>query len=390
MKKVWGADEVGRFFVTGTADAAGKRSHFYCRICFKDVSVLTHGPHEVLRHFQGVKHFTQDQWLRLETPGWRVLGFEGNPFTESELERRRETILRGLLVISDREYFFAEDLIVDDSGAPDAKLPVFAKVSSLAQVFRLCGSSELVQQPWSQFTLTASRVNIDVKWSRDEVLVGISCFMCLRIHVHWLIAAVFQSIILKGCTPASFLACLVERRRMDTSALNLRSPDQNFGCWCGHGISPHFDVFVWRCWADSAPIRLWRVPSWRRLLMLPVPIRLLCLRMGVHMFWQRLLEAIWEVGTVRSSSPAFEALPPANCCIRVWESGHILHDGVRGKSSEGCRDSGLDGVSSCIAQRHHHEWSLHAGPCWCGGKHCRGMATDCVVLEGDWPQRRRR
>ena len=169
-----GADEVGRFFVTGATDAAGKPSHFYCRICRKDVSVLTHGPHEVLKHFQGVKHFARDQRLRLETPGWWVLDFEGNPLTESELERRRESILRGLLVIRVREYLFAEDLIVDDSGAPDAKLPVLAKVSSLVEVLRLGGSYKLVHQLWSQFTLTASRVNIDVTWSRNEVMVGIS------------------------------------------------------------------------------------------------------------------------------------------------------------------------------------------------------------------------
>ena len=191
MKKVWGADEVGRFFVTGSTDAAGKPSHFYCRICRKDVSDLTHGPHEVLRHFQGVKHFARDQRLRLETPGWRVLDFEGNPLSESEMERRREFNLRGPLVNRDREYPFAEDLTVDDSGAPDATLPVLAKVSSLVEVLRLGGSYELVHQLWSQFTLTANRVHMDVTWSRDEVLVGIYRFMCLSIHVHWLIGAVF-------------------------------------------------------------------------------------------------------------------------------------------------------------------------------------------------------
>ena len=53
MKKVWGAIEVGQFFVTGATDAAGKPSHFYCPVCCKDVSVLTHGPHEILRHYQG-------------------------------------------------------------------------------------------------------------------------------------------------------------------------------------------------------------------------------------------------------------------------------------------------------------------------------------------------
>ena len=155
-KKVWAADEFGRFFVTGFIDAAGKPSQYHCRICRKDVSVLTHGPHEVLKHFQGVKYFACDQRLRLETPGWRVMDFEENPLTESELERRRGSIVRGRLVIRDREYLFAEDLIVDDYGAPDARLSVLSKVSSLVEVLRLGGSYELVHQLWSQLTLTAS------------------------------------------------------------------------------------------------------------------------------------------------------------------------------------------------------------------------------------------
>ena len=94
------------------------------------------------------------------------------PLSDSEPERQRERILRGPLVIRDREYPFAEDLIVDDSAAPDATLPVLAKVSSLIEVLRLGGPYELVYQQWSQFTLTASRMNIDVTWSRDKVLVG--------------------------------------------------------------------------------------------------------------------------------------------------------------------------------------------------------------------------
>ena len=165
---------MGQLFVTRATDAAGKPSHFYCRVCRKDVSVLTHGPHEILRHYQGVKHFARDQRLRLESPGWRVLNFEGNPLSESELERQKEHVFRGPLVVRDREYPFAEDLIVDVSGAPDATLPVVAKVSSLIKILRLGGPYELVNQLWSQFTLMASRVNVDVAWSRDEVLVGIS------------------------------------------------------------------------------------------------------------------------------------------------------------------------------------------------------------------------
>ena len=182
---------MGQFFVTGATDAAGKPSDFYCRVCRKDVSVLTHGPHEILRHYQGVKHFACDQRLRLETPGWRVLDFEGNPLSESELEQRKEHILRGPLIVRDREYPFAEDLIVDESGDPDATLPVVAKVSSLIEILRLGGPYELVNQLWSQFTLIASRVNIDVTWSQDEVLVGISLLVVATYTCHWLISAVF-------------------------------------------------------------------------------------------------------------------------------------------------------------------------------------------------------
>ena len=82
---------MGQFFVTGATDTAGKPSHFYCRVRRKDVSVITHGPHEILRHYQGVKHFARVQRLRLETPGWRVLDFEGNPLSESELSGEKNT-----------------------------------------------------------------------------------------------------------------------------------------------------------------------------------------------------------------------------------------------------------------------------------------------------------
>ena len=180
MKKVWAADELGRFFVTGPTDASGKPSHFYCRLCRKDVSVLTHGMHEILRHYQGTKHFPRDQRLRLETPGWRVLDFEGNVMRDEEVARQRDRILRGPLVVRDREYPFSEDLVVDSSGSVDASLPVLAKVSSLVEALRLGGSYELVHRLWSQFTLIAGQVNVDVTWSRDEVLV--SSLLSLPMH----------------------------------------------------------------------------------------------------------------------------------------------------------------------------------------------------------------
>ena len=89
MKRAWGTSDVGRFFVTGRTDVATKPSHFYCRICRKDVSVLTHGYHEILRHFQGSKHFLRDQRLRLKTPGWELFDYEGTVMSPAEVERQR-------------------------------------------------------------------------------------------------------------------------------------------------------------------------------------------------------------------------------------------------------------------------------------------------------------
>ena len=175
MKRAWGTSDVGRFFVTGPTDVATKPSHFNCRICRKDVSVLTHGHDKILRHFQGSKHFQRDQRLRLETPSWEVPDYEGNVMSPAEVERQREKIMRAPLVVRvvrDREYPFSEDVIVDETGAVDPNLGVMAEVSSVIEVLRLGGSYELVYRLWAQFTLSAVRVNVVVTWSRDEVLVS--------------------------------------------------------------------------------------------------------------------------------------------------------------------------------------------------------------------------
>ena len=172
VKKGYAVGELAQFFVTGPTDAANKLSDFYCRVCRKDVSVLTHGGYEIIRHFQGHRHFARDQRLRLETPGWPVLDFNGNPLPEDELERQREKIMLAPLVVRDREYLFPEDLIPDASGNVDAQLPMLAKVSCLIDALQLSGSYELVEKHWERFVLTASRINVTVAWSRDEVLVS--------------------------------------------------------------------------------------------------------------------------------------------------------------------------------------------------------------------------
>ena len=121
-------------------------SDFYCWVCRKNVSVLTNGYHEVLRQFQGSRYFVRGQRLRMETPGWRVLGFQGNPLTEDELERQREKIRKGPLSVCDREHSFAEDLITDEAGVVNPQLPVLTKVSCLVDTLKMGGSYGLIKK----------------------------------------------------------------------------------------------------------------------------------------------------------------------------------------------------------------------------------------------------
>ena len=202
MKRARGTSDVRQFFVTGLTDFATKPSHFYCRICCKDVSVPTNGRQEILRHFRGSKLFPRDQRLRLETLSWEVLDYDGNIMGPAEVERHQEKIMRAPLVVRDREYPFSEDVIVDETGAVDPNLGLKAKVSTLIEVLRLGGSYELVYRLWAQFTLSAVRVNVDVTWSRDEVLVS---------------SYTFAPYILCGLCASNFFPVLVHHPEWDVS-----------------------------------------------------------------------------------------------------------------------------------------------------------------------------
>ena len=124
---------------------------------------MTHGVHEILRDYQETQHLPRDQFIRLETPGWRVFDFEGQPRREEEIERQRERILKAPQLVRNREYHSSEDLIVESPSSVDVSLPVvLSKVSVLVEALRLSGSFELVHQLWSQFTPVAGPVNVDV------------------------------------------------------------------------------------------------------------------------------------------------------------------------------------------------------------------------------------
>ena len=188
-------------FRAGPTDLTKKPSHLYfsCAVSPMEVSVLTLGTHEILRHFQGTQFFHGDHCLRLTTPGWQLLDIEISSLSSAELERQRDRIMRAPVVIWDREYFLSEGVGVAVSGAVDPSSGVMPKVFSLMEVVRLGGSYELVCQLSAEFTSSAEWVNLDLIWARDEVLVGIltcsivctypfSCiyFVACSMHYSWL------------------------------------------------------------------------------------------------------------------------------------------------------------------------------------------------------------
>ena len=177
MKKAWASDELARLFVNDPIDPMAKPSHFHCQLCQRNVSVLTQGSFEILRHYQGAKYFAIDQRLRLETSGRRVIDFSWNLLPGEKIERQRARIMQKRLVRRDREYPFCQDLITDDASVVDPQLPILTKVSSSLEFLRLGGSYELEEQLCAQFSLTGGCVGIEVCWSHYEVLVSIRIFL---------------------------------------------------------------------------------------------------------------------------------------------------------------------------------------------------------------------
>ena len=233
MKKVYAATELGRFFMTRSSDAANTPSQFYCRVCRKDVSVLTHGHHEVLRHFQGCRHFARDQRLRLERPGWRLLDFHGNPLSEDELERQREKIRTGFLVVRDRENPFAGDLITDEAGVVDPQLQVLTKVSCLVDALKMGGNYGLVEKQWAQLVLTAVPVNsLDTRRSFGRFRGFPEPFRLIP-DLHCCFSFSLSSLL--GCCPKFCREWLFGQRFTIFTALKLRSVVSDCGPSCGRG-----------------------------------------------------------------------------------------------------------------------------------------------------------
>ena len=94
-----------------------------------------------------------------------------------------------------------KDVLVDEIGSADNKLPVIAKMFPRMAFSRPNDSSEPLKRLTAQFTLTAKWVNNEVAWSPDKTFV---CFGEKPKCVHTVVCnhmQVLESITLNGTVP---------------------------------------------------------------------------------------------------------------------------------------------------------------------------------------------
>ena len=183
---------------------------------------------------------------------------------EVELERQKERIKKGALVVRECEHPFAEDLIADGAGVVDPLLPVAEKVSCLLNALKKGSSYELVENLLAQFVLIAGRVNTQVAWTRDDVLVSSvkfrSHFVSFQLYIvvllffdHFNRNAARNSVTRAWVGSGSpFVQVGIQRAWCDTVNLHKNMGEGHISSGCGDRVSP----FLQQCNARMVSARV--------------------------------------------------------------------------------------------------------------------------------------
>ena len=222
MKNVWGASGVGQFLVTGPTDVATKPSHFFCRICRKDVSP------RIFVALPGEQRISPRPTSEVGDARLGSAGLSGEcpessrsrapagEDSEGSFWRERQGVPIFWRRRCWRDWCSGPESWVDGEG------------SSLIEVLRLGGSYELVYQLWAQFTLSAVRLNVDVTSSRDEVLVSI--YFCWLFYVACVVGCFSRSFWM-GCIRGFCLAASIGQSHTGAAAWSLRRKATKCGCF---------------------------------------------------------------------------------------------------------------------------------------------------------------
>ena len=164
-------------FMTGASD--GDVNKFHCSFCNKDISILSKGFREPMRHFLCISHQKRDQRYHLEEHQfiYELNGTDTIPSSELTEEERRIILARKPVVLSG-PYPFPEDNHQDLSHIT-SEVPLSTLLTCVMELLRHGGNYSLLRKQWCQFrsSLGTQSGLSGSSWSKSETLVSILFFL---------------------------------------------------------------------------------------------------------------------------------------------------------------------------------------------------------------------
>ena len=156
-------------FVSGPKN--GRGTHFFCKVCKRDVAMKAHGSGEFGRHFYSPGHWNRDVTYRvhMRLPIYNRL-MEPMTLSAAQLAGFRSRPFEDL----GEGFPFPEDL-VPKRARIESKVPYMTLVASLCDFLRSGGDFNLVRRLWGYFraTLGERQPDFSFEWSRSETVVSI-------------------------------------------------------------------------------------------------------------------------------------------------------------------------------------------------------------------------
>ena len=168
-KDMVAGDEILSEFVSGSKN--GLTTYFFCTMCERDVSMISRGASELVRHFTSERHWERDVTYRVHKgmPVFNQLR-QLITLTDEELSQYRSRPFKEKAV----GYLFPEDRLPKHSEIR-SRVPLLTMVSCLTEVLRGGGSYTMLRRLWGFFcaSLAESDPLYRVTWSKPETLVSI-------------------------------------------------------------------------------------------------------------------------------------------------------------------------------------------------------------------------
>ena len=160
-------------FMTGSSDGAVNK--FHCCFCNKDISILSKGFREPMRHFLCISHQKRDQRYHLAEHQfiYELNGTDTIPSSDLT-EGERQIILARKPVVLTGPYPFPEDNHRDLSHIT-SEVPLSTLLTCVMELLRHGGNYSLLRKQWCQFrsSLGTQSGLSGSSWSKSETLVSI-------------------------------------------------------------------------------------------------------------------------------------------------------------------------------------------------------------------------